>query len=128
MTFVIFHYGFENGPTERYEFKMPLQGSQGPSWSTNALVELAPTILQLVPRCRAMHPDHDCQCTGVLDHKGGYQSKHHCWHNTNGGWPAWRRGKRDLIRVPDKRTLEPGGVYTNEQTREIRIEGAHING
>lgn len=132
MTFAIMGRGFENGPTERYEFKFPLDSTQGPSWSRNILVELAPTIFQSVPRCRAIHPDHDCQCISKLDHRGGSDSRHHCWHNQAGTdstayeWQAWRRGKRDLERVPDGRTLVSGGVYGQSATGKIHIEQARV--
>ena len=120
MTFEIMHRGFKNGPTERYEFDVPLHRTQGPSWSRSILVELAPTFFQSVPRCRAVHPDHDCQCTQKLDHRGGWDSRHHCWHAKE--WMAWRRGKRDLIRVPDKRILVAAdGVSINPKTKEIFI-------
>jgi len=93
MTFEMMGRGFENGPTERYEFDMPLHVTQGPSWSTDTLVEIK--VFKSTPRCRSIHPSHDCQCTGEMGHRGGWQSRHHCWHDKD--WPAWRRGKRDLM-------------------------------
>ena len=125
MTFEIMNRGFKNGPAERYEFDVPLHQTQGPSWSTDILIQVGPKFFQSVPRCRAMHPDHDCQCTGQVDHRGGWDSSHHCWHHGQ-SWKAWRRGKRDLEKVPSGRTLAKGGVYINETTGQIHIEQAQV--
>ncbi len=130
MVFEILGHGFENGPTERYEFKVALDRSQGPSWSTDILIEIAPKFFQSVTRCRAIHPGHDCQCIQQAEHKGGYDSRHRCWHS--GGpsireWPAWQRGKRDLVKVESKRNLiKEGEVMVNPVTFEIHIEHAHV--
>ena len=125
MTFEINRSGFPNGPVERYEFDVPLHETQGPSWSTDTLVQVGPKFFQSVPRCRAVHPDHDCQCTGQMGHRGGWDSNHHCWHDQS--WPAWRRGKRDLVQVTDKRTLiARGKVYIDVSTVEIQIEPAYV--
>ena len=125
MTFEIMGRGFENGPTERYEFDVPLHPTQGPSWSTDILKEIGPKFFQSVPRCRSMHPDHDCQCTSQEDHRGGWGSKHHCWHGQ--AWQAWHRAKLDLEKVPSKRNLAARSpVLINTSTGEFHIEQAHI--
>ncbi len=128
MTFEIMGRGFENGPTERYEFDVPLHATQGPSWSKDILKEISPKFFQSVPRCRAVHPDHDCQCTSQAEHRGGgWDSRHHCWHGKE--WPAWRRGKRDLVRVLDERTLiARGEVHISIVTGDIHVEQAHVVG
>lgn len=124
MTFEIMHQGFVNGPTERYEFDVPLHTTQGPSWSTDTLVRIAPKFFQSIPRCRAIHPDHDCQCISQIDHRGGWDSSHHCWHNQ--AWQAWQRGKRDLVRVADERILVKGGVYIHNATGRIHVKSAQV--
>ena len=125
MTFEIMRRGFQDGPVERYEFDVPLHPTQGPSWSIDILVQIGPKFFQSVPRYRAVHPDHDCQCTSQIDHRGGWDSNHHCWHNQS--WKAWRRGKRDLVKVEDRRTLaKRGEVFIHTITGEVRIEQAHV--
>ena len=122
MTFEIMHRGFQDGPAEQYEFDVPLHPTQGPSWSTDILTQIGPKIFQSVPRCRSVHPDHDCQCTGQIEHRGGWDSNHHCWHSKS--WKAWRRGKRDLIQVASARTLVKGSVYATGG--KIRVEPTQV--
>ena len=76
-----------------------------------------------------MHPDHDCQCTLQVGHKGGWETKHHCWHEGGPGltaWPAWLRGKRDLELVKSKRNLVASGPAMIDAKGDIHVEHAHV--